>query len=405
MITADKTRFDVCVVGGAGHVGLPLAIVFANKGLDVLINDVSEATMEQIARGEVPFMEHGASPLLAQALREKRLSFSSNPADVRKASNIVITIGTPVDEFQNPVLKLIRECVDTLIPHLVNDALVVLRSTVYPGTTNWLDNYLHSKGKNVKVAFCPERVVQGFAIEELQKLPQLISGTTPQAEEEANRLFSLIAPRVVRLTPTEAEFAKLFNNAYRYIQFAAANQFYMLAHSAGVNYHRVLAGMKTDYARAKDIPGPGFAAGPCLFKDTMQLLAFSDNQFSLGSAAMMVNEGMVMYLVTRIEGKYPLAEMTVGLLGMAFKAESDDVRSSLSYKLKRILEFRARAVLTTDPYVTADKSLMPLKSVIEASDLLILCAPHKVYHELETSGKPIVDIWGVLSEQPSDGLC
>lgn len=392
------------MVGGAGHVGLPLAVLLAHKGMRVLINDINEAIMQRIAKGEVPFMEHGAEPLLKEVLANGNLDFSSEESDIGKAPVVIITIGTPVDEFQNPVFKLIRKCVDGFVQYLSSNQLVILRSTVYPGTTEWLQSYFQSRGKDVRVAFCPERIVQGYAIKELQVLPQIVSGTTESAAREASDLFALIAPKIVHLEPAEAEFAKLFNNAYRYIQFAAANQFYMIARNAGVNYHRVLKGMKIDYPRAQDIPRPGFAAGPCLQKDTLQLMAFSDNQFSIGYAAMMVNEGMVMYIVTRIERQYPLAQMTIGLLGMAFKAESDDIRSSLSYKLKKILEFRARGVMTTDPYVDTDSDLDTLEAVVDGSDLLIVCAPHKVYKDLDTKGKPVVDIWGLLSDEESDGL-
>lgn len=404
MVGVGDVKLDVCVVGGAGHVGLPLALVFASKGLRVLVYDINENTLETIRQGIVPFMEHGAEPLLKQALERDLLFLSSDPRDIAKASTLIITIGTPVDEFLNPVLKLIKDCMDDLLPYLNSGQLIVLRSTVYPGTTDWLDKYLRSNGKDVKMAFCPERVVQGHSVEELQKLPQIISGTTPQAEQEAADLFELIAPEVVRLTPMEAEFAKLFNNAYRYIQFAAANQFYMIANAAGVDYHRLLQGMKQNYPRARDIPSPGFAAGPCLFKDTMQLAAFSNNQFSLGHAAMLVNEGLVMYLVDEIAKTYRLERLTVGLLGMAFKANSDDTRSSLSYKLKKILEFRTKGVFTTDPYVKTDPELLPLDAVIAKSDLLILCAPHSDYHYLDTKGKPVVDIWGYLNQESLVGV-
>ena len=150
-----------------------------------------------------------------------------------------------------------------------------------------------------------------------------MSGITPEAEDGAAELFSLIAPEVVRLSPVEAELAKLFSNAYRYIQFAVANQFYLISNAAGVDYYRVLDGMKKNYPRA-DMPRAGFAAGPCLFKDTMQLAAFYRNQFSLGHAAMLVNESMPQFIVDKLEARYKLSELTVGVLGMAFKANIDD---------------------------------------------------------------------------------
>jgi UDP-N-acetyl-D-mannosaminuronic acid dehydrogenase len=246
------------------------------------------------------------------------------------------------------------------------------------------------------VAFCPERVVQGNGLKELRDMPQIVSGTTPDAEREAAALFERIAPEVVVVTPIEAEFAKLFSNAYRYIEFAATNEFYLVAKSAGVDYQRVLKAMTHNYPRLKGMPRPGFAAGPCLVKDTMQLSAFARNQFGLGHAALLINEGLVLHVVDDIKRRYDLANTSVGLLGMAFKAESDDIRASLSYKFKKVLNGQARAVLTTDPFVTTDPDLRPLDEVIAASDLLILCAPHAAYRDADFKGRPVFDVWGHL---------
>ena len=394
----NNTKYDLAIVGGAGHVGLPLAIVFAHKGLKVLINDINNDSMDMISRGELPFMEHDAEPLLKNVLKKNCLFFSSDPKDLKNARSVIITIGTPVDEFMNPVHTAIEKCLEPLIPHLADGGLLVLRSTVFPGTTEWLDKYLKSRGKNMNIAFCPERIVQGYAIKELQTLPQIVSGITKEAEKKASELFGNMSPKLVLLAPIEAEFAKLFSNAYRYIQFATSNQFFMMTNSAGVDYHRVLTGIKEDYERARDIPGPGFAAGPCLFKDTMQLAAFSNNQFTLGHDAMLVNEGLVMYMVEELSKHFKLEDTSVGLLGMAFKADSDDVRSSLSYKLKKLLSFHAKEAFTTDPYVTKDESLMPLDDVINKSDVLVLCVPHTDYKDLDTKGKPIMDVWGTLKK-------
>ena len=192
-------------------------------------------------------------------------------------------------------------------------------------------------------------------------MPQLISGTSPEAEQEAAALFGRIAPEVTLLKPIEAEFAKLFTNAYRYIEFAITNQFYLIAKSAGLDYNLILQAMKHDYPRAAYIPTPGFAAGPCLVKDTMQLLAFARNEFALGNAAIMVNEGLPLHIIGELRRSHDLSKMTIGLLGMAFKAESDDPRASLSYKFKKALAGIAREVLTTDPFVTTDPDLLPLE--------------------------------------------
>jgi UDP-N-acetyl-D-mannosaminuronic acid dehydrogenase len=387
---------DLTVVGGGGHVGIPLVLAFAAAGFRVNVHDLDHSVLERLRTGRLPFIELGGEELLARALERKLLIFTSRPSDISPNAPVIITIGTPIDEFLNPVRKVIQDCVDALLPYLSEGQLLVLRSTVFPGTTDWIDDYLKRKGRRLKVAFCPERVVQGRGVQELKETPQIISATTPAAAQEAAKLFSPIASELVMAEPREAEFAKLFNNAYRYIEFAIANQFYLISKSAGLDYRRVAHAMKHNYPRARGIPTPGLAAGPCLFKDTMQLVAFAQNQFSLGNAAMLVNEGLVLHIVDDLDRRYDLAAMTIGLLGMAFKAEIDDTRASLSYKFKKALLPLTDAVLTTDPFVTTDPELLALDDVIARSDLLILCAPHLAYRELDFAGKPVVDVWGAL---------
>jgi UDP-N-acetyl-D-mannosaminuronic acid dehydrogenase len=387
---------DVTVVGGAGHVGVPLVLALAEAGLRVNVNDLNRESLEALQAGRLPFIEHGAQTVLSKALINRRLVFTHTSDRISTGGPVIITIGTPVDEFLNPVRKVVQDCVDALLPSLADGQLVVLRSTVFPGTTEWLASYLKARGRSLKVAFCPERVVQGNGLRELRDMPQIVSGTTPDAEREAAALFERIAPEVVVVSSMEAEFAKLFSNAYRYIEFAATNEFYLVAKSAGVDYQRVLKAMTHNYPRLKGMPRPGFAAGPCLVKDTMQLSAFARNQFGLGHAALLINEGLVLHVVDDIKRRYDLASITIGLLGMAFKAESDDIRASLSYKFKKVLSGQACAVLTTDPFVTTDPDLRPLDEVIAESDLLILCAPHAAYREADFKGRPVFDVWGHL---------
>jgi UDP-N-acetyl-D-mannosaminuronic acid dehydrogenase len=387
---------DLTVVGGAGHVGIPLVLSFAASGLTVNVNDINESTIETLKSGRLPFIEHDAEALLQAALRDRRLVFTTKPSEISATGPVVITIGTPVDEFLNPERVVVQQCIDSLLPHLRDGQLLVLRSTLYPGTTDWIDGYLKKRGRNLKIAFCPERVVQGYGIRELREMPQIISGTTPAAEQEAAALFRPVTPELVIVKPMEAEFAKLFNNAYRYIEFAITNQFYLIAKSAGLDYHRILQATKHNYPRAKSMPRPGFAAGPCLMKDTLQLAAFARNEFSLGHAAMLVNEGLVLHIIDDLRKSFDLGNMTVGLLGMAFKADSDDVRASLSYKFKKAISVYAREVLTTDPFVTTDPDLLPLDDVVARSDLLVLCAPHTCYRTADLGGKMVVDVWGFL---------
>jgi UDP-N-acetyl-D-mannosaminuronic acid dehydrogenase len=387
---------DLVIVGGAGHVGLPLALVFCDRGLRVRIVDPNRAAWNRISEGHMPFVERGADPLLDAALSSGRLSFSTDPQAIAGIPTIVLTIGTPVDEFLNPEMSVIRRWVDDVAAVLDDAQLVVLRSTVYPGTTEWLARHLAERGHRPRIAYCPERIAQGFAVEELQQLPQLVSGTTPEAEEAAAALFEGIAPETVRMKPMEAEFAKLFTNAYRYIVFAVVNQFYMLAARHDVDFARILHGCRHEYPRMAGMPKPGLAAGPCLFKDTMQLAAFSNNQFVLGHSAMLVNEGLPAFLVSLARERTQLIGRTAGILGMAFKAEIDDARSSLSYKLKKLLSLEARQVLCTDPFVP-DDDLVPLERVVAESDVLFVATPHRAYRDVQVPpGKVVIDVWNCL---------
>ena len=383
-------KYDICVVGGAGHVGSVLSIIFASKGQKVLIYDINTKAMETIASGKLPFIDNGYESYLSKALADGNLFFTNKSDDVANAKTIVLTIGTSVDEFRSPRIHDVIRCIDDL--PITNDHLLILRSTIYPGVSEYVQRYLKDKGINPLIAFCPERIVQGNATEEIQKLPQIVSGITKEAETKAANLFRIITDKIVYMSTMEAEFAKLFANTYRYIQFAATNQFYEMATSAGLDYQKILNGMKYDYPRLRDLPSPGFAAGSCLYKDSLQLCAFYQGKFSLGEAAVDANEGLPAFLVSQLEKEFDLTTKVVGLLGMAFKADSDDARTSLSYKLKKLLMFRAKKVLTTDPLVS-DPNLSPLDKVIESSDIVIVCVPHSAYKDLDFQGKKVVNIW------------
>jgi len=391
-------QHDVVVVGGGGHVGLPLSLILARAGLRVGIFDTSETTVERICRGEMPFLENGADALLTEVLATGRLSVSTRVETLCDVQNVIVVIGTPIDEFLNPSMAIFDRAVDGLAPYLADGALVVLRSTVYPGTTAYVAQALADHGRTVDVAFAPERIAEGHALEELGSLPQIIGSDTKEAGDRAEKLFARLGAEIIRTTSREAELAKLFTNAWRYMKFAVANQFFMVAHEAGVDYNRVLHAIRTKYPRAADLPGPGFAAGPCLLKDTMQLAAFTTDHFPMGQSAMQVNEGLPAYIVEAMERRYgSLRGRSIGLLGMAFKAESDDIRSSLSYKLRKLLAWKGARVLCTDPYVE-DERLLPLDHVLSEAEILVLGAPHHVYRGLEVGGRDVVDVWGVTGQ-------
>ncbi len=382
---------DVTVIGGAGHVGLPLAAMFADRGLTTWVYDTNADAVETIRRGRAPFADEGLDDLLTRGLASERLRLSTDPQAIRRSRHVIVVIGTPVDEHLNPTVRRITRMFEELMPHFADGQVVVLRSTLFPGVTERIASLFARHGRRVHVAYCPERVSQGRSIREIETLPQIVSGFDETAVRAASDLFRRLTGELIVVQPMEAELAKLFTNCWRYITFGIVNQFYMIAASFGLDFQRIYHAVTHRYPRCAAMPGPGFAAGPCLFKDTMQLAAFNNNNFMLGHGAMLVNEGLPNFVVEQLKRAHDLRTLTVGLLGMAFKAESDDARDSLSYKLRKILEFEARRVLATDPYVR-DDSLVPLERVLAESDLMILATPHRRYADLKTD-KPVVDIW------------
>jgi UDP-N-acetyl-D-mannosaminuronic acid dehydrogenase len=381
----------ICIIGGCGHVGIPLGLAFASKNFDVTLVDVNPQAVENINRAHLPFKEDGAEELLAAHVG-KNLRATSDAEVVRKQDVVVFVTGTPVDEHLNPKIHDVMKVLNAYLPLLNRRQLIVLRSTIFPGVTRIVEETLKARLGAANLAFCPERIVQGKGIEEIFNLPQLVSGVNKKAENAAAALFAAIAPKIIRIKPEEAELAKLMTNAWRYLEFAIANQFYMMVEKQGLDFYRILDAMKEDYPRAKHFARAGLAAGPCLFKDTMQLSAFHNNEFFLGHSAMLVNEGLPNFLVSQLEAKMggSLMGKKIGVMGLAFKADNDDIRESLSFKVKKLLEMKMAEVLVTDEFVPGT---MPLKKFVKEAEGVILGVPHSAYKGLKLK-QPFVDCWG-----------
>jgi UDP-N-acetyl-D-mannosaminuronic acid dehydrogenase len=385
------------IIGGCGHVGLPLGIVFANCGIPVVLLDVSAERIATVNSGRTPFMENAATEHL-KAVIGKTLLATSDSSCLKTADAAIAVVGTPVDEHLNPTVTELYRHIDTTIDILPEGALLVLRSTVYPGVTKLVYDRVQSRGRKIHVAFCPERIAEGKAMEEIRSLPQIISAFEPEALQRVRELFSIINDELIELTPLEAELAKLFTNSWRYLNFAISNQFYLLAESYGLDFYRIYEAVTRRYPRMKSFARAGFAAGPCLLKDTLQLSSFSGNNFFMGHAAMLVNEGLPNFVVSQLRNS-GLRDKRVAILGMAFKGDSDDKRESLSYKLRKLLVLESKEVFCTDPYVQ-DEDFVSLEDAIQRADIIILGAPHTVYRALRIpQGKQVVDIWGFWPER------
>ncbi|MCE9582089.1 MAG: nucleotide sugar dehydrogenase [Planctomycetes bacterium] len=389
----------ICIVGGAGHVGLPLAMMLAERGFTVDILDRNDAALDVLRAGRMPFMEEGGEELLRKVLPTGRLKMTTDPAVVREAQAVICVIGTPVDEHLSPDLVGFYRVIDEMRPHFRDGQTLILRSTVYPGLSERIHRMFRESGPNVHVAFCPERVAQGHSLREIRDLPQIVSAFDAEGLAVARQLFSEVARELIDVKPMEAELAKLMCNCYRYITFAIANQFHMLATDAGVDFAQVHRATTLHYPRTEHMPRPGLAAGPCLLKDTMQLAAFANNNFFLGHAAMLVNEGQPQFIVNCLKRRTELRTKRVGILGMTFKADCDDTRDSLCFKLRKLLMLEAREVVMHDPYLDGE-GYLPLAEVLAGCDVIVVGVPHKEYRGLRIpAGKVVEDVWNCLAKE------
>jgi UDP-N-acetyl-D-mannosaminuronic acid dehydrogenase len=402
-------RYDVIIIGGFGHVGLPLGIVLADVGYQVALYDIDKGKRATIEAGKMPFMEHGAEPILKQVIG-KRLHLVNDLSGVAHSKVVFITIGTPVDEYLNPKTRPILELAEQLTSYLRGDHCVILRSTVFPGTAGRLNDFFKERGREVHMAYCPERIVQGYAVQELRKLPQIVSGFTETAVRCAEALFGRLGVETIRVTVREAELAKLFSNAWRYIQFAITNQFYMISTEQGTDYERIYRAITHNYERAQNFPRPGFTAGPCLLKDTMQLAAFYGNHFQIGHAAMLVNEGLPNFIINHLRHdlKIELTDKRVGILGMAFKADIDDIRDSLSYKLAKLLRFHGAVIVCSDEHYK-DPTFVTKEELVATCSVIIVGVPHSSYKKLVVPEDAcLIDLWGAIplkSRAEGEDLC
>jgi UDP-N-acetyl-D-mannosaminuronic acid dehydrogenase len=315
---------------------------------------------------------------------------------------VICVIGTPVDEYLTPQAHTFYRVIGEICPHFRDGQTLILRSTVYPGLSKRVHDLFQDRGINVHVTFCPERIAQGHSIRELRIIPQIISGFDEDGVRVVRELFSRMTSEIIEVKPQEAELAKLFCNSYRYIQFAVANQFYLISREAGLDFERVHHAATYKNGRVDSLPRAGLAAGPCLLKDTMQLAAFSNNNFMLGHSAMLINEGQPQFLVNMLKRRVDLRDKCVGILGMTFKADCDDTRDSLSFKLRHLLMLEAKEVLLHDPFLQGN-DYYPLDTVLERADVLVVGVPHSVYRGLRIPGGKIVeDVWGCLDVSELD---
>ena len=404
-----NNNFTLGVVG-IGRVGLPLALVFAKSGVEVIGIDKSKDYVEKLKRGEKPFCEAGIEELLNMPNFTPTIELQWG---VRKSDILILCVGTPLTPGYNPDYSQLYSALTEIAEVPIEGKLIIIRSTVPPGTLeDRVVPFLEKKtgltaGKDFGIAICPERIVEGKAIEEIKELPEIIGGIEPVSIEIAAQLFTKINPdkRILRTTPKAAELAKLFSNIYRYVNFALANEFALLAEGFGQDGLEIINILNDSYPRG-GVPKPGLAGGPCLSKDGYFLLsntAFPD--FIL--LAWRLNQFIPQYIVNGLskrlkeKGK-PIHECKIAVLGLAFKAGIDDTRYSPSVRIAELLESENANVAKHDPYIEGTETL---ESAISNADAIVLATNHPefegVCQTIHRSSKCnpdciLVDCWGMM---------
>ena len=387
----------ICIIGGAGHIGAPLGVVLSSKGYNVILVDKNIKNIKKINQGQMPFMEKGCATLLKKMIYKKKIFATNKINEVKKSKYIIVCIGTPVNNKLNPNLKNFINFFYDLRKYLVKNHIVIIRSSIYPGVCHKVFNIIKNYCKNL--SYCPERIAQGKSVVELPQLSQIVSGQNNKAKLESGKIFKKICKKIIYTKIIEAELIKLFSNAYRYINFSISNQFYMMCKNQGLDFSRIRNLMRDNYKRNISIPTPGFVSGPCLLKDTMQLSKFYNHKFPLCYKAMSINEGLPKFIVKNLSEEHDLRKKTIGILGLSFKAENDDIRDSLSIKLLKILKSKKVRILQSDEYYK-NKNNVEKDILIRKSDIIIIATPHKAYKNLKINKKKVlVDIWGLIERK------
>ena len=366
---------------GLGRVGLPLALSFADRGLRVLGVDHDPAVLESLRDGRMPFSEAGTQELLDRVRLSGRLELTDRAADAAQADDIVITIGTPSFSHVESDLRQVRAAVDDLLPLLRPGHSLILRSTIAPGTTEFVAGYIEKRrdlrvGDDVFVAHAPERIAAGRFLEEISTLPCIIGGVCDTSTERAASLFAIFGAPIVRTTPVQAELAKIWTNILRYATFALPNLLMMDCEMYGANVFEVIDLINRDYPRG-GIAMPGLTAGTCLRKD----FAFSEERSHAPGmllAVSRVNEGVPLFLVEGVKRRTgSLNGRKVAVLGLTFKRDTDDERDSLSPKLIRLLERELADVAVCDPH--AATPTQALEEAVRDADVVIVATNHSEF--------------------------
>jgi UDP-N-acetyl-D-mannosaminuronic acid dehydrogenase len=371
---------------GLGRVGLPLALSFADRGVRVLGIDHDPEIVESLRAGRMPFNEPSAQEALDRVHGTGLLELGERAAEAARTDNIVITIGTPSFSHIESDLRQLRAVVDDLLPHLRRGHALLLRSTIAPGTTDFIAGYLKKQrdlrvGEDVFVAHTPERIAAGRFFDEITSLPCIIGGVDEASADRAAAVFEVFGAPIQRTTPVQAELAKIWTNILRYTTFALPNLLMMDCERYDANVFEVIDLINREYPRG-GIARPGMTAGTCLRKD----FAFSEERSNAPGmllAVSRVNEAVPLFLVEGIKRRLgTIVSRKIAVLGLTFKRDTDDERDSLSPKLIRLLERELADVAVCDPHALTPTQ--PLTEAVSDADAVIVATNHSEFESPET---------------------
>jgi UDP-N-acetyl-D-mannosaminuronic acid dehydrogenase len=402
-------RYDVAIIG-CGRVGLPLALAFADAGLRTIGIDNDQSRLDAVRQVRMPFEEPGAMEVLARTSAAGTIAWSDRVTDAAQARSIVITLGTPSFSHIEIDLSAIRSVLDDLMGVLAPEHLLVLRSTIAPGTTEFVAGYIEQQrglvaGEDLFVAHVPERIAAGRFFEEIGTLPCIVGGVGERSAAAAQALFSALGAPLVHTSAIEAELAKIWTNILRYATFALPNRLMVECDRYGANVFEVIDLINRDYPRG-GIALPGMTAGTCLRKD----FAFSEERSDGAGmllAASRVNETVPLFLVDGLVKRLgTLRGRKVAVLGLAFKADTDDERDSLSHKLIRLLERELADVAVHDPLV--DTPTASFADAVLDADAVVVATNHSVFRgagvlraiaDSAKAGAIVADPWNTFGQR------
>ena len=417
---------NICILG-LGYVGLPLAVILANSGFDVIGVDRQQVIVDQLQAGEPHVFEPGLREKLAQVVHSGKLCLHQRIPDDCRSTVYIVTVGTPLGADGLVMLDMIRAVAKEIASVADTGSMVIVRSTVKVGTTRQVVlPILDGSGKHFDLAFCPERILAGAAMRELLALPQIVGGDSLKAAFRAANFFQLLTPTVVQVSSLEtAEMIKLIDNASRDVQFGFANEVGKMCDALSISAREVVEAGKLGYS-STNLFMPGPVGGPCLTKDSY-ILSQSVQDFGvvpeIALAARRINESQppeVISNVVRLLKRNPNfpAKPVICVLGVAFKGrpDTDDTRGTMAIPIRAELErwFPGTDVRAYDPVVPAARikelGYDPVLSIIEAlsgANLVLIHTNHGKIADLSLEnlasslGVPcfIFDFWNLFSAQ------